>query len=297
MENISKIFDGSKRKRETGFFLHGVGTNKYLLRLDPHKTGYEFLPQRRKIILNQMLPKLEKKGIWAFDRGNDDEKLFSFLNKKEIKFVVRLKKKRIICICQTGEISNTQDLPEGRYEVYIKKSGGFKKGRTDKNGFDTKNKYFFIKKKEKKRVNSQKEIFLLCSTNLEKISDTDLVQKYLERWGVETQFRKIKQMYRLEKTQIRNWKRKKNLLALLLFVHFLNTQIRSKLEQAKEISEKWALETWQHMKIFLQKQSKTYNPYSFTAFLRTQIPKNFFFYLRVKTSNPKLCTTQTQLIF
>ena len=44
MENISNIFDGSKRKSETGFFLHGVGTDKFLIRLDPHKTGYEFLP-------------------------------------------------------------------------------------------------------------------------------------------------------------------------------------------------------------------------------------------------------------
>ena len=91
MENNSTVFDGSQRRREKGFFLHGVGTKDFLLRLDSHAAGKEFLPQKRKEILEEMLPVLKNKGIWAFDRGNDDEKLFSYLQKRNTKFIVRLK--------------------------------------------------------------------------------------------------------------------------------------------------------------------------------------------------------------
>lgn len=69
MENNSTVFDGSKRRREKGFFLHGVGTADSLLRLDSHESGKEFLPEKRKEILEEMLPSLNGKGIWAFDRG------------------------------------------------------------------------------------------------------------------------------------------------------------------------------------------------------------------------------------
>lgn len=279
MENISKIFDGSRRRKENGYFLHGVGTDKHLLRLETHKTGYEFLPQKRKNILEEILPELQNKGIWAFDRGNDDEKLFSYLSAKNVKFIVRLKKIRQFCFSKTGEVFNYEDIPVGRHTVFIRKSG--------KSYFDNKIEYLLIKKQH---LENKNPILLLCSMNLEGFSDTNLVEKYLKRWGVETQFRKIKQIYQLEKIQIRKWKRRKNLLALLLFMHFLSTQIEQKLEEGKKDTKEKALLVWERIKLFLHKKSKDYNFYSFMEFLRTQIPKNFFFYLRVKTHKTSINT-------
>ena len=206
--------------------------------------------------------------------------------------MVRLKENRNICICKTGEITNVKEIEEGRYEVYLKKSGGFKKGETDKNGFETTNKYILIKKEY---LQGKKPILILSSTNLEKFSDEELIEKYLKRWGVETQFRKIKQLYKLESLQVRNWKRRKNLLAVLLFAHFLNGKIEKKLESAKEEAKVWALATWMFLKKFLKKKSKTYNHYSFTEFLRTQIPETLSFHLRIKSHNKHSITTQPEL--
>jgi hypothetical protein len=110
---------------------------------------------------------------------------------------------------------------------------------------------------------------------------------------VETQFRKIKQLYKLESLQVRNWKRRKNLLALLLFVDFLSHKISTKLATAKKEAKEWALETYQSLKEFLRKKSKEYNIYSFTEFLRSQIPEKLFFYLRAKRHKECLETTQS----
>jgi hypothetical protein len=84
-------------------------------------------------------------------------------------------------------------------------------------------------------------------------------------------------------------------LALLLFVHFLNGKLKRKIQDSKEKAQKWALETWEVLKNFLNKKSKTYNDYSFTEFLRTQIPKSLFFYLRVKKPNSQFKTAQQEL--
>ena len=292
MENNATVFDGSRRRREKGFFLHGVGTTDFLLRLESHASGKEFLPQKRKEILEEILPVLRNKGIWAFDRGNDDEKLFSYLNEKAVKFIVRLKENRKICICETGEITNVKDLKAGRYEVYVRNSGGFKKGKTNGKGFNTENKYILLKKEHLK---NKKPILMICSRYLEKLSDEELIEKYLKRWGVETQFRKVKQLYMLESVQIRNWKRRENLLALVLFVHFLNRKLQNKLKIAKDNAKKWALETWLCLKKFLKKKSKTYNAYSFTEFIRTQIPEKLCFYLRSKNTVNHFKTTQIKL--
>ena len=226
-----------------------------------------------------MIPYLEGKGIWAFDRGNDDEKLFSYLTKMNIRFIVRIKENRSFCICDTGEIFSAADLPEGRHVVYVKKSGGKKKGQTDALGYETKHKYLVIKKKH---LQDKKPIIILCSLSLENFSDEELIEKYLERWGVENQFRKIKQMYSLESILLRKWKRRKNFTALILFIHFLSGIIKQKLEKGKDKAQLIFLIAWESLKNFLKKESKSYNDYSFLAFLRTQIPKKLTFFLRTK---------------
>lgn len=279
IENISDIFDGSKRRREKGFVHHGVGTEKHLLRLEIHESDKDFLPQTRKNILEDMIPQLFGKGIWAFDRGNDDQKLFQYLSEKHVRFLVRIKENRKFCICETGEEFSAKNLPEGRHEVYVRKSGGKKKGKTDELGYDTIHKYLVIKEKN---LPDASPIVILASLSLSHFSNEELVEKYLNRWGVENQFRRVKQIYSLESILIRKWKRRVNFTALILFIHFLTGVIQRKLEEGKDAFQEVFLITWESLKEFLRKESKTYNSYSFVAFLRSQIPKKLSFFLRVK---------------
>ena len=93
MEKIRKVFDGSKRKVTNGYELHGVGINGYLMRLETHDDNKYFRNQVRKSIIKEISEKLDKKGIWVFDRGNDDKQFFIDLRHfLKTRFIIRLKK-------------------------------------------------------------------------------------------------------------------------------------------------------------------------------------------------------------
>jgi hypothetical protein len=288
MEKISKVFDGSERSPKNGFTNHGVGTDKWLLRLDYHDHEEKCLPQVRKEILEELLQKFHGKGIFAFDCGNDDEKLFCYMNDKNAKFIVRLKsdteKSRLLCLVKTGEILNAHDLPVGRHEVYVKISG--------KNKFDFTRKYWVIKAQPDK---TRKPITLLFCAKMTIFSNKEIVKMYLKRWGVENQFRRIKQIYKFERMQVRKWQRRKNLMSLILLSHFLAKVIQEKFDQEKKKAESVFFIARNEMMAFLKRASKTYNDYSFMDFLRTKIPKRLCFFLRVKTTNTRSNTIQMTL--
>ena len=274
MEKISKVFNGSERRPENGFTLHGVGTNEALLRLEYHDAESKFLPQVREEILDELLTCFNGKGIWAFDKGNDDEKLFRYLHDKKARFIVRQKDTRLLCRADTGDVMSVKDLPLGRYEVFVKKSGSDK--------FDLKRKYLVIKKQP---IKEKYPITLLSSLRLATHSDKELVKKYLERWGVENQFRRVKTLYKLESMQVRKWKRRKSLMALVLLSHFLSKIIQDKFDQEKRKADSFFFVAWNELKDFLKTVSKRYNDYSFMDFLRKKIPDKLNFFLRVKNSN------------
>ena len=274
MENISKVFDGSERSAKNGFFVHGVGTDTFLLRLDPHNSGKNTLPQVRKEILEELILKFKGKGIFAFDRGNDSKVLFRFCYDTNLKFLVRLQQKRSLCLIKTGEELSVEKLPLGRFEVYIKNSKNEK--------YDTKRKYWVIKKQP---FLDKDPISILFSENLINYSDKELIKKYLERWGIENQFRRIKTIYNYESMLVRKWNRRKNLTAIILFSHFLSKIIQIKFEKEKNKTDSSFFIAQHELKIFLNSLSKDYNDYSFVDFLRKKIPDNLAFFLRVKIQN------------
>ena len=276
MEKISKVFDGSERRPENGFTIHGIGNDKYLLRMEYHDHDEKTQPQEREKILGELLARFNGKGIWALDCGNDDEKLFRYLYDKNAKFIVRLKsdsdKSRLLCLLKTGEVVNANDLPLGRHVVYVKKSGSSK--------FDLTRKHWVIKAQPKTEY---RPITLIFCEKLTKFSDKEIVKMYLKRWGVENQFRRVKQLYKVEQMQVRKWQRRKNMMALVLLSHFLTKVIQEKFDQEKKKAESDFFLAWDEMKVFLKRVSKTYNDYSFVDFLRTKIPKRLCFFLRVKS--------------
>ena len=288
MEKISKVHDGSERRSEYGYTNHGIGTDNWLLRMDYHDHEEKTFPQMREEILEELLGRFKGKGIWAFDSGNDDEKLFRYMYDKEAKFIVRLKSNtkysRLLCLVETGEIVNAHDLHLGQHEVYVKTSGSHK--------FDTKRKYLVVKAQPDPK---RRPITLLFCKALMEYSDKEIVKMYLERWGVENQFRRVKQIYKLEDMQVRKWQRRKNVMALVLLSHFLTKVIQEKMDQDKKKAESPFFLAWNDLKAFLKRVCKTYNDYSFANFLQTKIPKHLCFFLRAKNSYPLSNPNQTQL--
>jgi hypothetical protein len=254
MEKIHEVFDGSKREKANGYTLHGVGGADFLLALRLHDHETEFLPQVRKQILERIMKRIGTKGIWAFDRGNDDGGLFRDMNEKQAKFIVRLKKNRDVILCSNGQVRKSDELKCGRYEVFIRDEHG---------KVDTKNKYLLVIRKHLKK--KHQPIRLLCSINLKKFSNKQLVIFYLERWGIENNYKRIKSLYKLEEIRIIKWKRLKSLIALIQFVALLSATLYKKIEKATCFL---TTEIKTSYRKFLKSKSRTYNLHSFGVFLK-----------------------------
>jgi len=122
IEKISRVWDGSKRKVATGFSLHGVGINGILTKFQMHDSDQFTLNQIRRKIVTEIAKKLDFKGIWVFDRGNDDKAFFKFLRQDlKVDFIARLKENRQVVIKKNGVKIQVKNLKAGKYAVYLMK--------------------------------------------------------------------------------------------------------------------------------------------------------------------------------
>jgi len=105
MEKLSTVWDGSRRKPATGFTLHGIGVNNILVELRVHDAQRKTLNQLRYEIVEEISGKLDGKGIWVLDRGNDDKSFFNDLRHfLKVDFIARLTERRQVIMTKTGEV-------------------------------------------------------------------------------------------------------------------------------------------------------------------------------------------------
>lgn len=281
IEKLDKCFDGSKRRKSKGFFVHGVGVGKFLWRLRIHNNHKDFLPQIRKQILDKLI-KLTKhlKPIFALDRGNDDKKLFEDLDDQGARFVIRLKKNRQVIIKETGEVKKVEDVPEGRYTVLIAKSGTEQRKRPTYREYE-----LVIYKKQKSKKHP---IRLLCSTSLDpkqKLSNKKIVNLYLQRWGVENSFKQIKGSLGLESIRVLTFQRFQNLVSLQHLCLLLNELLfHSMQESTNTFCHAALIKLWYEYRKFLKRYTLTVNSQSFFRFLQKIFPN---FYRHRKTPKPQ----------
>lgn len=265
IEGLGKVFDGSERKIENGFFLHGVGVLGLLWRLEIHDGSRTFLPQIRKQILEKII-KLTKKfdPIFAFDRGNDDKKLFEFLVQKNVKFIVRLKKNRQLILKSSGEIVKTEDLKPGHYQLLLKTK------KTVQKKFPKYQEYLVIVCKNK---HCKTPIRLICSSDMKAFSDQKIVNFYLQRWGLENSFKQIKQGLNLEQIRVLSLKKFQNLVSLMHLCTVLNDFLLKKVKQnTKNFVNEKLNQLWIFYEKFKKRHCRSTNSHSFLKFLATVIP-------------------------
>ena len=98
-----------------------------ILKLEVHNNNIKTRNQRRIEIIRNISKTLNKKGIWVFDRGNDDKQFFKDLRHNlDIKFICRLKRNRQVVIKKTGEKIKVENLSEGKYEIYLMNRNNYK---------------------------------------------------------------------------------------------------------------------------------------------------------------------------
>ena len=167
-------------------------------------------------------------GLFVFDRGYDDAKLFEFLEKKKQKYIIRATSKRDV-LCKNGvfNIENVARSLKGKFSFQIKFQSGLKENlkasytqiRLPKMPTTPLNMvvvYGFSKEESKPfyvltnlKINSKEECI-------------NVVRAYLYRWKIEEYFKFKKQAYDFEKMRLQSIKALKNLnLFLTTVITFL----------------------------------------------------------------------------
>ncbi len=263
MEKIRRVFDGSKRKICNGYTFHGVGINHMLIKAQIHDGNKNFLPQVRKKIVTEINQKLDGNGVWVMDRGNDDKAFFHFLRSKlKVHFIARLKENRQVVIKETGVKIQVKNLKTGQYEVYLMKSHN--------NKVEVACTYRLV---IQNHLKGKEPIRLLTTLPKKRFSKVQVVDMYLERWGIENSFKRIKQKFNLEKIRVLRYTVFKNLIALTLFSMLISAIL---FQRIQEMNHQLIAEILLLYKEFLKRKSLSFNPDSFISFIRYSLPKLTF---------------------
>jgi len=204
MAKLKRVWDGSKRKTAPGYTLHGVGVNNLLLKLEVHDGDENTQNQTRRKVIKKISESFSKKGIWVFDRGNDDKYFFKFLRHKlKVQFIARLKEDRKVCLVKTRALIQVRDLPPGRYTIYLMHRWNVK--------VDKRYKYTLIISNHLE----EKEPVRLLGYLKDDYSIEQIVTMYLQRWGIENIFKRAKTKFNLEKIRVLNHQKFVNLISLI----------------------------------------------------------------------------------
>jgi hypothetical protein len=114
---------------------------------------------------------------------------------------------------ETGAIMQVKNLPVGQYKIYL-----MNKHNTY---VDTKQEYILTIDDHLDEETKQ-PIRLIAALNGD-YSSSEIVNMYLERWGIENIFKRGKQKFNLEKIRVLNYQKFVNLIALIQFAINLST--------------------------------------------------------------------------
>ena len=256
IEKTSTVFDGSKRKPANGFFLHGVGINNNLVKLEIHNSDANTINQTRRKIVEKLSEKLDKQGVWVFDRGNDDKQFFKYLRQTaKVQFIARVKSSRQVVIKETGVKIQVKNLKPGKYQVYLM--------NRNNTYVDTSFEYVLV---IQKHLQNKPPIRLISSLQYTKYTKKELVKMYLERWGVENLYRRAKTKFLLEKIRVLGFKKFSNLVALIQFAIVISASI---FVQLLESTTLWIAGVLAIYKQFMKMKSLSMNIDSFITFMST----------------------------
>ena len=158
---------------------------------------------------------------------------------------------------KTGVMIKVKDVEPGKHEVFLMNRYNLRA--------DTRAKYTLI---ISNHLEDHEPIRLLSSLKLNKYSEEQFVTMYLERWGVENIFKRIKTKFQLEKVRVLKYERLLNLVALIQFSVIVSTLVFSKLQQATNSLTTGVLMIY---KRFIKLKSLTFNLDSFITFMKDSL--------------------------
>lgn len=257
MEKLTWVHDGSTDLIRPGYSLHGVGVNGLLLKLCIHEGDVYTVNQTRKEIVKNLSKSFEKKGIWVFDRGNDDKQWFVDLRQEiDTQFICRLRAKRLIVLKETGAIMRLKELPEGMHKIYLMNKRNTR--------VDVRYTYTLV---IRKHLANKPPIRLLCHLH-DTYTSKETVEMYLQRWGVENLFKRAKQKFFLEKIRVLKYQKFVNLVALIQFAINVSTISFFNLQRLTNSLISGALLSY---RLFIKKHTLSFSIDSFITFLHSSL--------------------------
>jgi len=246
MEGLSRVFDGSERKSSKGYTVHGVSIHNQPIVMELHDANTKALNQTRLAVVKRIMKKSGRKGIWVWDRGNDDQKLFSDLSDLQLRFVIRLTTKRKVIHKQSGMKVGIADFLPGIYQVIIPKTG---------------EEYALVVHKHHEKLPPMRVLTNVTVTDAEEIIET-----YLARWDVENLFKQMKRKYGMEAIRLLSLMKIKNMLSLIQ----LAASISNRVYEATVTKETNGLTS--AFKKYCYHHCLYENRFSFTSFISTVVP-------------------------
>lgn len=257
MPYLSRVFDGSEGGTTNGFILHGLGVNNILLKLEMHDGERFTQNQIRRRIVKEYAEAFNGKGIWVFDRGNDGKGFFVYLRQSaHVQFICRLRENRHVVVKETGAILKVKDMPPGKYSIYLLNTHNTKVDRQ-----------FVYTLVIQKHLGGKQPIRLLAWLKDEYSSD-QIVDMYLQRWGIENIFKRAKHKFNLERIRVLNHQKFVNLICLVQFAINLSTITFINMQKLTHSLISGVYFCYQ---IFLKRKSLGFNLDSFITFLKTAL--------------------------
>lgn len=257
IEKLSQVWNGSEKKVSNGFSLHGVGINGILTKFQIHDGDAFTQNQIRSEIIMEISENLNHKGIWVFDRGNDDKQFFKELRQKlKVDFIARLKEVRKVMLKKTGDIIQVKDLKPGKYSIFLRDEHNLR--------IDTEVEYTLI---ISRHLENKEPIRLIHSLKY-KVSKNQIVNMYLERWGVENLFKRVKEKFDLEKIRVLKHKKFVNLVALIQLAVLVSTIMFLMIQQS---TNALIIGVLMHYKKFIKLKTLSFNIDSFISFMKVSL--------------------------
>jgi hypothetical protein len=258
LEKLDRIHDGSTGNITNGFMLHGVGINNVLVRLQMHDSEEHTTNQIRKKTVEEISKQVGRRGIWAFDRGNDDKKFYHELRRiLKVQFICRAKENRHVVVKETGEYLPIRNVPNGKHQIYF----------LDKhnNQAELEDEYTLVVSKRKE---DNEPIRLIANLPADEYSENDFVDMYLERWGVENLFKRVKEKFSLEKIRVLSYKKFVNLVALVQLVVIVSTVTFFRIQRNTTTRIIGVLTTY---KLFIKKRTLSFCIDSFITYMKSSL--------------------------
>lgn len=233
-EGIDTIKDGSTGEFKPGYHMIEVAglTKKeklpipvYTRLFSAQEEGFVSVNDEYLKAIEYLGNKYNKKGIYALDRGFDDQKYFKKLTNLDLNFVIRMTKKRDVSNAKSGI---TENIAKKAKRVKMKWNYKYK----DKKGITREaytgymkitipsveeRTFYLVVIKSEEFQNSP--MMLLTNMKPENDEFTKIVNKvYIRRWKIEEYFRFKKQQFGFEKELVRTLNSIRTLNVLLTIV-------------------------------------------------------------------------------